>query len=77
MGHTSFNGDTLTIATGSQSGKGNYSPQTVRTTYMASSAEDDDQYEYIYVAYITLRDGRRITAASKGLKAFRIRVKRK
>lgn len=38
---------------------------------------DEDEYEYIYVAYITTKDGQRITAASKGLKAFRIRVRRK
>ena len=37
----------------------------------------DDEFEYIFVRYITLRDGRRIYAASKGLRAFRIRVRRK
>lgn len=35
-----------------------------------------DDYVYIYVAYITTRDGRRIYARDRGLKAFRIRVKR-
>ncbi len=33
--------------------------------------------EYVYTAYITLRNGRRIYASSYGLKAFRIRIKRK
>ena len=37
----------------------------------------DDEYEYIYVAYITTRGGRRIYAASYGLQAFRIRVRRR
>ena len=32
--------------------------------------------EYIYVAYITLRNGQRIYAKQYGLKAFRILVKR-
>ena len=32
--------------------------------------------EYIYVAYITLRNGQRIYAKQYGLKAFRIPVKR-
>jgi hypothetical protein len=36
----------------------------------------DEDYEYIYVAYVTTRDGKRIYASEKGLKAFRIRVKR-
>lgn len=36
----------------------------------------DDDYEYIFVSYITTRDGKRIYASEKGLKAFRIRVKR-
>ena len=36
-----------------------------------------DDHEWIYVRYITTRDGRRIYAASKGLKAFRIRVRRR
>lgn len=35
-----------------------------------------DDSEELFTAYITLKDGRRIYAASKGLKAFRIRVKR-
>jgi hypothetical protein len=42
-----------------------------------AQSDEEDQYEWIFVKWITLRDGRRITAASKGLKAFRIRVKRK
>lgn len=32
---------------------------------------------YIYTAYITLRNGQRLYAWQKGLRAFRIRVKRK
>jgi len=40
-----------------------------------SDKEDDDGY--IYVKFITTRDGRRIYAASYGLKAFRIKVTRK
>lgn len=39
--------------------------------------EMEDDYEYIYVAYITTRSGRRIYACQYGLKCFRIRVKRK
>jgi len=35
------------------------------------------RYEYIYTAYITTRNGRRIYAWQYGLKAFRIRVKSK
>ena len=35
----------------------------------------EDQ-EYIYVAYITLRNGQRIYAKQYGLKAFRIPAKR-
>lgn len=34
------------------------------------------EYEYIYVAYIT-RNGRRIYAREYGLRAFRIRVKKR
>jgi hypothetical protein len=37
----------------------------------------NDDYEYIYVASITLRNGKRIYAASYGLKAFRIRVRKR
>lgn len=36
-----------------------------------------DDHEWIYVNYITLRDSRRVNAAAKGLKAFRIRVRRR
>lgn len=39
--------------------------------------EMEDDYEYIYVAYITTRSGQRIYAHQYGLKCFRIRVKRK
>jgi hypothetical protein len=34
-------------------------------------------YEVVYTAYITLRNGRRLYASSKGLRAFRILVKKK
>jgi hypothetical protein len=37
----------------------------------------EDEYEYIFVAYITLRSGKRVYARQKGLRAFRIRVRRK
>jgi len=33
--------------------------------------------EYIYTAYVTLKNGKRIYASQYGLKAFRIPVKRK
>lgn len=36
-----------------------------------------DAVEYIYTAYITLKNGKRIYASQYGLKAFRIPVKRK
>ena len=36
-----------------------------------------DEYEFIFVRYITTRSGRRIYAAAKGLRAFRIRVRKK
>lgn len=32
-------------------------------------------YQVIYVTWITLRSGKRLYAASYGLKAFRLRVK--
>jgi hypothetical protein len=37
----------------------------------------DDEFEFIFVRFITTRGGRRIYAASKGLKAFRIRVRKR
>ena len=37
----------------------------------------DDAVEYIFTAYITLKNGRRIYANQRGLKAFRIPVKRR
>lgn len=37
----------------------------------------DDVVEYIYTAYITLKNGKRLYARQRGLKAFRIPVKRK
>lgn len=33
--------------------------------------------EYVYVAYITTRNGRRIYASQYGLKAFRLKNRRK
>lgn len=39
--------------------------------------EDEDEYEEIYSAYITLKNGKRIYASSYGLKAFCFRVKKK
>lgn len=41
------------------------------------SFTQDNDVEYIYVAYITLRNGKRIYAKQYGLQAFRIRVKRR
>ena len=40
-------------------------------------ADKEDDGEYIYVKFITLRDGRRIYASAYGLRAFRIKVRRK
>ena len=34
-----------------------------------------DEGEYIFTKYITLKDGRRIYASSKGLTAFRIWIR--
>lgn len=36
----------------------------------------DDAVEYIYTAFITLKNGKRIYASQYGLKAFYIPVKR-
>jgi hypothetical protein len=33
--------------------------------------------EYVYVAYITTRNGRRIYASQYGLKAFRLKIRAK
>jgi hypothetical protein len=38
-------------------------------------AEKD--FEYIFVRFVTTRSGKRIYAASRGLRAFRIRVRRR
>lgn len=35
----------------------------------------DDEFEIIFVKWITLRNGRRLYAYEKGLRAFRIRVR--
>jgi len=37
----------------------------------------NDAVKYIYTAFITLKNGKRIYASQYGLKAFRIAVKRK
>ena len=37
----------------------------------------DKDYKIIYTAFITLRNGKRIYAANYGLKAFRIKVRRR
>lgn len=39
------------------------------------SAQDNPSVMYIYTAYITLRNGVRIYAKSRGLRAFRIAVR--
>lgn len=39
------------------------------------SEQGDSSVTYIYTAYITLRNGERIYAKSRGLKAFRIAVR--
>jgi hypothetical protein len=36
---------------------------------------NDDEFEEIFVRWITLRNGQRLYAAEKGLRAFRIRVR--
>lgn len=36
----------------------------------------NDEYIYIFVAYITLKNGKRIYARNYGKRAFRIRVKK-
>ncbi len=41
------------------------------------SASKNDTTKYIYTAYITLRNGKRIYASQYGLKAFYIPVKSK
>jgi hypothetical protein len=38
---------------------------------------DPDLYEEIFVAYITTKGGKRIYARAKGLRAFRIRVRKR
>lgn len=37
----------------------------------------DNSVEYIYVKFITLRNGRRLYVHERGLKAFRIAVRNK
>lgn len=41
------------------------------------SSSHDDAVKYIYTAFITLKNGKRIYASQYGLKAFRIPVKPK
>ena len=41
------------------------------------SASKNDTIEYIYTAYITLKNGKRIYSSQYGLKAFYIPVKSK
>lgn len=41
---------------------------------MGNKTPPDDDGEYIFTAYITLRNGKRLYAWQKGLKAFRIKV---
>lgn len=36
---------------------------------------ENKEYKYIFVAFITLKNGRRIYASQYGKKAFRIKVK--
>ena len=41
---------------------------------LAQTERDDSSVTYVYTAYITTRNGRRIYAKSYGLNAFRIAV---
>lgn len=41
----------------------------------ANHMKKSEKYHYIYVTYITLRNGKRIYASQYGKRAFRIRVK--
>lgn len=41
------------------------------------SNSHNDAVEYVYTAFITLKNGKRIYASQYGLKAFRIAVKQK
>lgn len=41
------------------------------------SQDSDDDFETIFTAFITLKNGKRVFAASKGLKAFAIRVRKR
>jgi hypothetical protein len=44
-----------------------------------STLPDDELegYEYIYRTCITLKNGKKLYAASKGLKAFRLKIRKK
>jgi hypothetical protein len=44
---------------------------------VAKENEVPEGYQVIYVAYITLRNGRRLYAKSYGLKAWRLTVRSK
>ena len=51
-----------------------------KETFMSTtngSQDNDDDFETIFTAFITLKNGQRIFAASKGLKAFAIRVRKR
>ena len=41
---------------------------------LSQTERDDSSVTYVYTAYITTRDGRRIYAKAYGLNAFRIAV---
>lgn len=41
------------------------------------SQDSDDNFETIFTTFITLKNGKRVFAASKGLKAFAIRVRKR
>lgn len=45
--------------------------------WRTAMSANEDEYEYIYVAFVTTRNGKRIYAAAKGLRAFRIRVRKR
>ena len=46
----------------------------MRKNYANRSLKDDSSITYVYTAFITLRDGTRLYAKERGLKAFRIPI---
>ncbi|MGM9771023.1 MAG: hypothetical protein ACI3YU_00055 [Segatella copri] len=46
-------------------------------SFLDDEYDYDDEYEIIYVAYITRKNGRRDYARNHGLKAWRIRVRKR